>query len=132
MATLHTSDGRVLPVLGGLLRARCPKLHGDSAKAASDCSGDCALFARMLRLAEGWGLRDAAELQDLLLAKRSRRRRSSLAEDLLAAYRSGRLRSVVFYCPTFKDDDEEVGLWPLDGGLATLLLDAQTKMQQKP
>eukprot|EP00439_Symbiodinium_sp_Y106_P048632 s5978_g6.t1 len=153
MATLHTSDGRVLPVLGGLLQARCPKLHGDSAKAfyageelmvvlpllrwdqpVSAASGDCALFARMLRLAEGWGLRDAAELQDLLLAKRSRRRRSSLAEDLLAAYRSGHLRSVVFYCPTFKDDDEEVGLWPLDGGLATLLLGAQTKMQyqQKP
>lgn len=147
MATLHTSDGHVLPVLGGLLQARCPKLHGDGAKAfyageeltvvlpllqwvysgrvqdqpVSAGCGDCALFARMLQLAEGWGLRDAGELQDLLLAKRSRRRRSSLAEDLLAAYRSGHLRSVVFYCPTFKDEDEEVGLWPLDGGLATLL-----------
>ncbi|CAE7500101.1 unnamed protein product, partial [Symbiodinium natans] len=83
-------------------------------------SGDCALFARMLRLAEGWGLRDVGELQDLVLAKRSRRRRSSLAEDLLVALRGGRLRSVVFYCPTFKDDDEDMGL-PLDGGLATLL-----------
>ncbi|CAE7361794.1 unnamed protein product [Symbiodinium sp. CCMP2456] len=79
MATLHTSDGYVLPVLGGLLRARCPKLHGDGAKAfyageelmvvlpllqwvysgrvqdqpVSAGCGDCALFARMLQLAEG-------------------------------------------------------------------------------
>ncbi|CAK8990370.1 unnamed protein product [Durusdinium trenchii] len=34
--------------------------------------GDCEHFARILRLAEGWGLRDVGELQERLMAKRSR------------------------------------------------------------
>jgi len=54
------------------------------------------------------------------MAKRSRRQRSSLAEDLLTAFRGGLLHGVSFRCPVFKDD-EDMDLPPLDGGLTTLL-----------
>ncbi|CAJ1345195.1 unnamed protein product [Effrenium voratum] len=72
----------------------------------------------------GWGLRDAGELQDRLMARRSKGARgSTLAEDDFArAYGDqtlqGRFR---FRCPAFdkSGDEEEPEL--LEGGLTALL-----------
>jgi len=146
MITLITSDGHAVRCLEGLLRARCPK--GPQAAAGEELSvvlpllqwiyaarvqerpvGDFDLehFARIVRLAESWGLRDVAELQERLMAKRSRARGAgSLPEDLLTAYRNNELSGrFSFRCPSLsnkdtKADEEEMEV-PLEGGLTALL-----------
>lgn len=142
MITLTTNDGHTVRCLEGLLRARCPK--GPQAATGEELSvvlpllqwvyaarvqdrpfasgiGDCEHFARILRLAEGWGLRDVGELQERLMAKRSRvRGAGTLPEDLLTAYRSKSLKGrFSFLCPAWPKEDEEME--PLEGGLTALL-----------
>eukprot|EP00435_Cladocopium_sp_Y103_P066348 s42_g28.t1 len=148
MITLITTDGHALRCLDGLLRARCPK--GPQAAAGEELSvvlpllqwvyaarvqdrpltsgdGDIEHFARIVRLAERWGLRDVGELQERIMAKRSRARGAgTLPEDLLTAYRNNALKGrFSFRCPawpnkgdTLDDEDMEV---PLEGGLTALL-----------
>ncbi|CAL1131456.1 unnamed protein product [Cladocopium goreaui] len=102
----------VLPLLQWVYAARVqdrPLTSGD---------GDIEHFARIVRLAERWGLRDVGELQERIMAKRSRARGAgTLPEDLLTAYRNNALKGrFSFRCPAWLDMEV-----PLEGGLTALL-----------
>jgi len=141
LITLICSDSVSVRCHVGLLRARCPSIGFLEAepvmeessvtlallhwvycgrfpeKAQEHLTNDRNhVYSRIVRLAKSWGMRDAQELQDCLTGCR-KRRKSSLEEDVLTAYRSGLLGGHFFFRCPLQDDSHVL----LDGGLPSLL-----------